>query len=88
MMNNSDTIIPFIISRIDLKMKKMPEKDKRFHLTKIGLIPYNKIKNMEDKIMKVIQSGKIQFEGGKVAFEYLKRKIGKWCTNIGTCNRK
>ena len=25
MMNNSDTIIPFIISRIDLKMKKMPE---------------------------------------------------------------
>ena len=30
MMNNSDTIIPFIISRIDLKMKKMPEKDSGF----------------------------------------------------------
>ena len=30
MMNNSDTIIPFIISRIDSKMKKMPEKDSGF----------------------------------------------------------
>ena len=26
MMNNSDTIIPFIISRIDMKLKKMLEK--------------------------------------------------------------
>jgi len=41
MMNNSDTIIPFIISRIDLKMKKMPEKI-AVSLDKNWSIPYNK----------------------------------------------
>ena len=40
-MNNSDTIIPFIISRIDLKNEKNARKKIAVSLDKNWSIPYN-----------------------------------------------
>ena len=55
MMNNSDTIIPFIISRIDLKMKKCQKKI-AVSLDKKWSIPYNKsIEKWEVYPMKIIE---------------------------------